>query len=170
MHNSFRLNFCTIGIVSFLTIHGWTLQQNLGNAKIELKKTQQNLEQVQSQLNDNKQELQSLRQRLNKKNSDIVIMNICLEGVGRALSDMGNDNRPGAFFELSSVVLQCRLADKIAEKTRIEQSQSASVEAHTSVKNVSQWYQDRQNIAQRNIQLKERMLKAQQKREKDNSI
>ncbi|KAB8330957.1 hypothetical protein SD80_025595 [Scytonema tolypothrichoides VB-61278] len=170
MHNSFRLNFCTIGIVSFLIVHGCTLQQNLDNAKIELKKTQQNLEKVQSQLNDSQQELQSLRQRLNKKNSEIVVMGICLEGVGRALSDMGNDNRSGAFLELSSVVRQCRQADNIAEKTRIEQRQSASVKAHTSVKNVNQWYQDRQNIAQRNVQLKERMLKVQQKREKDNSI
>lgn len=140
MHNSFRLNFCTIGIVSFLTVQGCTLYQHLDNAKIELKKTQQNLEKVQSQLNDSQQELQSLRRGLNKKNSEIVIMGICLEGVGRALSDMGNDNRSGAFLELSSVVGQCRQADNITQKTRIEQSQSVSaLETHTSVKNVNQW-------------------------------
>lgn len=69
-------------------------------------------------------------------------MGICLEGVGRALSNMGNDNRPGAFFELSSVMRQCRQADNITQKTRIEQSQSASVQTHTSVKNINQWTSD----------------------------
>ncbi|NMG06873.1 hypothetical protein [Brasilonema sp. UFV-L1] len=143
MHNSFRLNFCTIGVVTFLTIHACTLQQNLDNANLELKTTTKHLQEVQSQLNNNEQELQKLRHRLNTKNSEIVIMSVCLEGVGRALSNMGNDNRSGAFLELSSVIRQCRQADNIAEKTRIEQSQSASVEAHTSVKNVNQWTSDK---------------------------
>ncbi|ARV62441.1 hypothetical protein BZZ01_30835 [Nostocales cyanobacterium HT-58-2] len=140
MHNSFRLIFCTIGIVTLLTLQGCTLQKNLDNANIELKKTQQHLQEVQSQLKDSKQEIQNLHQRLNKKNLEIAIMSICLEGVGRALSNMGDGDRSRAFLELASVVRECGQADKIAEKTRLELNQvSSPLETDTPVSNVNQW-------------------------------
>jgi hypothetical protein len=148
MHNSFRLNFCTVSIMTFLTIYGWISQKNLEHVNIELKETQQHLQQVQNQLKDRMQENQNLHWRLHQKNSEIAIMSICIEGVGRALSDMGDGNRPQAFIELSSVVQECRQADTIAEKTRIEQRETSTVQTHNSLKHINQWTSstDRQEL------------------------
>lgn len=140
MKNCFRLSFGTVGITLLLTICGCTSQKDLDNVKFELQNTQQQLQEARNQLKDNEQQIQILREQLKQKNSDIEIMSTCLHGVGRALSDMGDGNSLGAFSNLSSVAGECRQADNIAEKARVEKTQTPSMTAETNIpiKNVSQ--------------------------------
>jgi septal ring factor EnvC (AmiA/AmiB activator) len=140
MNNFFRLRFSAIGIGVLLTLSGCVLQKDLDRLTLELKNTQQELLKAQSQLKNNEQQIQHLRVQLNQKNSEVVTMSVCLDGVGRALSDLGNGDRPGAFLNLSSVAYQCRQADSITEKVRFEQSRtSPTQETKIPLKNMSQY-------------------------------
>ncbi|MEC4817808.1 MAG: hypothetical protein SAK29_31730 [Scytonema sp. PMC 1069.18] len=140
MNNSFRLCFSAVGIGVVLTLSGYVLQKDLDRLTLELKNTQQELLKAQSQLKNSEQQIQHLRLQLNQKNSEVVTMSVCLDGVGRALSDLGEGDRPGAFLNLSSVAYQCRQADSITEKVRFQQSQtSPTLETKIPVTNMSQY-------------------------------
>ncbi|MUG95005.1 hypothetical protein F7734_22630 [Scytonema sp. UIC 10036] len=127
MNNSFRLEFGTICITILLTLCGCVSLKDLDNVKFELQDTQQQLQDAQKQLKDREQQIQILQQQLNQKNADILIMNTCLQGVGRALSDMGDGNSSGAFVNLSSVAKECRQSDTIAEKVRVEKNKISTI-------------------------------------------
>ncbi|KAF3889636.1 MULTISPECIES: hypothetical protein [Nostocales] len=132
MKNSFRLEFGTICITVLLTLCGCVSPKDLDNVKFELQDTQQQLQEAQRQLKDSEQQIQILQQQLKQKNSDIVIMNTCLQGVGRALSDMGDGNSSGAFTNLSSVAQECRQSDSIAEKVRVEKNKISTITVTTN--------------------------------------
>jgi septal ring factor EnvC (AmiA/AmiB activator) len=140
MNKSCRLGFTTVGIGLLLTLSGCVLQKDLDRLKLELKNTQQEIQKAQNQIKKNEQQIQHLRLQLNQKNSEIVTMSVCLDGVGRALSDLGDGNRPGAFLNLSSVAHQCRQADSITERVRFKQSRTSPVlDTKIPVKNMSQY-------------------------------
>ncbi|KYC41390.1 hypothetical protein WA1_22075 [Scytonema hofmannii PCC 7110] len=127
MKNCFRREFGTICISILLTLCGCVSPKDLDNVKFELQDKQQQLQEAQKQLKDSEQQIQILQQRLKQKNSDIAIMSTCLQGVGRALSDMGDGNRSGAFVNLSSVAQECRQSDTIAEKVRVEKNKISTI-------------------------------------------
>jgi septal ring factor EnvC (AmiA/AmiB activator) len=127
MKNSFRLEFGTVCIMTVLTLCGCVSPMDLDNVKYELQDTQQQLQEAQKQLKDSEQQIQILQQQLKQKNADIVTMNTCLQGVGRALSHMGDGNSSKAFVNLSSVAQECQQSDLIAEKVRVEKNRISTI-------------------------------------------